>query len=60
MPAACTALPALPLPQNGAASDPGYAGRAKESIRANARWVERHGAATCEWVAKQPGAKAGG
>ena len=41
--------------------DPGYAGRAKESIAANLRWVQRNGAATCDWVkAHTGGGKASG
>lgn len=33
--------------------DPGYAARAKESIAANARWLQQHGAPACAWVAAQ-------
>ena len=28
----------------------GYADRAKESIRTNAKWVERHSKDVCAWV----------
>ncbi|KAL4447646.1 hypothetical protein ABPG75_004865 [Micractinium tetrahymenae] len=42
-------------------SDPGYAARAKESIEANARWVEMHGSTACAWMeAQQAAAAAGG
>jgi hypothetical protein len=30
-----------------------HAARAKESIEANAAWVERHGGDVCAWVAAQ-------
>ena len=31
-------------------SEPGYAARAKESIVANAKWVELHGETVCDWA----------
>eukprot|EP00887_Chlorella_sp_A99_P003256 scaffold9.g3256.t1 len=37
----------------------GFAERAKESIAANARWVERHATQVCEWVAAQAGGGGG-
>ncbi len=36
--------------------DPGHAARAKESIAANARWLEQHGQQACTWIQPQAAA----
>lgn len=36
--------------------DPGHAARAKESIAANARWLEQHGQQACAWIKSQAAA----
>jgi hypothetical protein len=39
--------------------DPGYAARAKESIAANAAWLDQHGEQACSWVSQQRSASGG-
>lgn len=36
--------------------DSGHAARAKESIAANARWLEQHGQQACAWIKSQAAA----
>lgn len=48
--------PAHPLHPQGRQVDPGHAARAKESIAANARWLEQHGQQACAWIKTQAAA----